>query len=227
MGSESQCRCEGSTGAAPFGRDACRSGPAPRSDPPCAACPASRGNNDQRGIAWRDGTTVRSLPPRPRFAQPSEGGVAWHLREQALTGECRGRWSTHRLLAVNANERTLPRLRAALNSLPAVFAVDAFGAWSIARSRLLASCTKASKRAGAWKPPRIPWTPAHGIARPPSPCSCAGQGRAVRVPARPETPSVRPCRRPDPSSTYVEQSPPNVLGGKDFPAELNITPNST
>ena len=54
MESESQCRCEGSTGVDPFRRDACRSGPVFHSDPPRAAWPAWRGNRNRRAGARRN-----------------------------------------------------------------------------------------------------------------------------------------------------------------------------
>ena len=34
-------------------------------------------------------------------------------------------------------------------------------------------------------------------------------------------------RRLDPNSPYVEQNPPNSMRGKGFPAQLNLSPNST
>ena len=81
-----------------------------------------------RGTARREGTTGRSSPRRPRFAQAGGGGVAWHVRVRALTDERRGRWSPHRLLAVDGHRRTLPRLREALNPLPAAVGIDAVSA---------------------------------------------------------------------------------------------------
>ena len=79
-----------------------------------------------RGTARREGTTGRSSPRRPRFAQAGGGGVAWHVRVRALTDERRGRWP--RLLAVDGHRRTLPRLREALNPLPAAVEIDAVSA---------------------------------------------------------------------------------------------------
>ena len=61
MESESQCRCEGSTGVDPFRRDACRSWPAPHSGPPRAAWPAWRGNRNRRCAAERAAGRHRGL----------------------------------------------------------------------------------------------------------------------------------------------------------------------
>ena len=61
MESESQCRCEGSSGVDPFRRDACRSGPAPHSGPPRAAWPAWRGNRNHRCAAERAAGRHRGL----------------------------------------------------------------------------------------------------------------------------------------------------------------------
>lgn len=35
------------------------------------------------------------------------------------------------------------------------------------------------------------------------------------------------CHEPDPNWNYMEQDPSRALDCKDFPAKLNITPNST
>ena len=96
------------------------------------------------------------------------------MRVRAVSCESRGRWSLGRLIAVAGHKRTLPRLRDALNPLPAVIGIDSACAESTAGARLLASrayrCTGVSKGAGAPTPPRIPQTPAHGIICSPSPC---------------------------------------------------------
>ena len=54
--------------------------------------------------------------------------MGWHSRAQALTCERRTCSSPGRLLAVDEHGRTLPRLRAALGLLLAVFGIDAVSA---------------------------------------------------------------------------------------------------
>ena len=49
-------------------------------------------------------------------------------RVRALNGERRGRLSPHRLLAVDGHRRTFPRLREALDPLPAAVGIDAVSA---------------------------------------------------------------------------------------------------
>ena len=53
-----------------------------------------------------------------RDSRKQVAAVSVGTRVRALTEDRRGRWSPHRLLAVDGHRRTLPRLREALNPLP-------------------------------------------------------------------------------------------------------------
>ena len=149
--------------------------------------PCSAGRND-----WPLVTT-------PAAMRASRCGVvAGHLRAQALAGECPSRWFPHGLLAVDAHGRTLPHAGSA-QSAPRNLRGRYRQCVVDSRIELAAA-------------PRHPRVPEHGHhqqsprtpLRAPSAAlqALAGCGRAVS--ARAAAPSVRPCHRSEPSSTYVE-----------------------
>ena len=105
MGSESQCQCEGSTGVDPFRRDACRSDPAPRSDPPRAACPAWRGNRDRRCAAERAAGRHRDLAGLRRTC-----GIVRETGHEGVQRFPLGDYPSRRVLRGDpSGSRTLPR----------------------------------------------------------------------------------------------------------------------
>ena len=91
MESESQCRCEGSTGVDPFRRDACGSGPVFHSGPPRAAWPAWRGNRNRRCAAERaagrhSGAESHVRHPRRDRARGGATVSVWRLSKQVRRG---------------------------------------------------------------------------------------------------------------------------------------------
>ena len=145
-------------------------------------------------------------------------GAVWRQSVETADAEQNRRFNLE-------SNSTLPHRRAALHPLPAVCGVDAGRACSTARARLPASyAAPGPPRVSARTPPRrLGGLRTASSARP----ARAGPGPVASVLAQAAAPPVRPCRRPDPSVTYVEQNPPNVLCSKGFPAQLNITTNST
>lgn len=92
---------------------------------------------------------------------------------RVLTGERRGRWSPHGLLAVDGHRRTFPRLLEVLNRAPRSRRNRCRQRLTDSRGEITGELRlplhPSLQGAGAPTPPRIPQTPAHGIICPPSP----------------------------------------------------------